>query len=98
MDEVFGAAAMVGVLLLCLGILHSQCQVHHKLFHNPINTIRVFSFVLLLSLGTFFFQVHQMYSGHLRYRLVPFEFPQREENSSFWLNGVINCLAAWILG
>ena len=49
MDEVLWAAAMVAAILLLLGILHGLCQVHHELFHNPINTVRVLNFFFLLS-------------------------------------------------
>ena len=31
----FGAATMVTVFLICLGIFHCPCQSHHKLLHHP---------------------------------------------------------------
>ena len=38
------AAAMIAVLHLHLGIHYGPCKVHHELFHNPVNTIRVLNF------------------------------------------------------
>ena len=93
-----GQAAMIAALLLHLGILHCPLKVHHELFGNPVNTVRVLNFLFLLPLGAFLFQVHQAHSGCFRYWLVPFELPQGEETSSFWFSSVINCLAPWVSG
>ena len=54
MDKVLWATAMITVLLLHLGILHSPCKVHHELFHNPIDTVRVFAFYFFILLALSF--------------------------------------------
>ena len=89
---------MITALLLHLGILHSPHMVHHELFHNPVDTVRVFVFHYLIPHGAFLFQVHQAHGVHFRYWFVPFELPKREETSGFWFSSVINCLAPWVLG
>ena len=41
-DEMFWATTVIAALLLLhLGILYSPCQVHHKLFCNPINSVGI---------------------------------------------------------
>ena len=83
---------MITVLLLHLGILHDPCNVHHELFHNPVDPVRVFAFHVLVPFGALPLQVHQAHGGHFRYWLVPFKLPQGDETSGSWLRGFTNCL------
>ena len=67
---------MITVLLLHLGVLHGPHKVHHELFCNPVDTIRVFALHFLIPFGIFLFQVHQAHGGHFRYWVVHFELLQ----------------------
>ena len=58
MDKMFQATTVIAALL-CLGILYSPCQVHHKFLSNPNDSIRIFTSFVLISSSTFFLQVHQ---------------------------------------
>ena len=39
LDKMFWATTVIAVLLLCLGILYSPCQAHHKFFSQTMNSI-----------------------------------------------------------
>ena len=41
MDKMFQATMVIAVLLLHLGILYNPQQVHHELFSNPIDSVRI---------------------------------------------------------
>ena len=60
MDKMFWATTMIAVLL-CLGILYSPCQVHHKLFGNPFDSTWIVAVFVLVSPGIFFLQMCQMH-------------------------------------
>ena len=87
MDKMFWATTVRAVLLLCLGILYSPCQVHHKFLSNPINSVRIITLFVLISSSTFFLQVWQMHSWCLWGGLVAFDFLQGEEAGRAWLWG-----------
>ena len=59
------ATTVIAMLLLCLGIFYSPHQVYHKFFSYPLDSVGIITPFILISYGTFFFQVHQMYNGAL---------------------------------
>ena len=93
MDKMFWATTVIAALLICLGILYSPYQVHHKFLSNPINSVRTITPFILVSFGIFFLQVCQMYGWCFCGVLVAFEFLQREEAGRLWLWDVISHLS-----
>ena len=98
MDKMFQATTVIAVLLLCLGILYSPCQAHHKFLSNPINSIGIIAPFVLVSFGTFFLQVLQMCGWCLWGGLVALELPQGEEAGRAWLWSIISHLSPRTLG
>ena len=92
------ATTVVAALLLCLDIFYSPHQAHHKFVSYPLNSMRIVTPFILISSGTFFFQVHQMHNWCFRGRLITLELLQREETGSSWLWGIISCLSSWASG
>ena len=87
MDEMFRAAAMVTVFLICLGIFHYPCQSDHKLLGHPLNSTRVITLWVLAIACILFLQMCQVYSRLFWEWLVTLKFPQGEETSSPWFGG-----------
>ena len=96
MGKMFRATTVIAVLLLHLGILYSPCQVHHKLFSNPISSVGIITpFVLILS-SVFFLLMCQMHNWHFWDRLVALEFLQGGETGSSLFWNIISHLSPWV--
>ena len=98
MDEVLQTATMVTALLFHLGILQSPHKAHHKLLHNPIDTIGVFAFHFFVFLSTLLFQVCQVHGRCFKCWLCPLKLLQGEETSCPGFGSVISCLVSWATG
>ena len=95
MDKMFQATTVIAVLLLCLGILYSPCQVHHKFFSNPIDSVRIIAPFILISSGAFFLQACQLYSWCFWGRLVALEF---FKGKTLVGCGLVALSVAWVHG
>ena len=93
-DKMFWATAMIAALLLCLGILYSPCQAHHKFFSSPFDSTWMVALFVLVFSGLLFFQMCQTHCWCSRGGLVALEFPQGEEtgSSQFW--SIVGCLGS----
>ena len=92
MDKMFWATTVIAVLLHHLGILYSPHLVHHKLFSNPIDSVRIIAPFVLVSSGIFF-KVCQMNSWCFWGGLVALEFLQGDETGSSWFWNIIGHLS-----
>ena len=75
MDKMFQATTIIAVLL-CLGVLFSPCQAHHKLFSNPFDSARIITLFILITPGVLFLQMHQTHDWCFWGGLVALEFLQ----------------------
>ena len=54
-DEMFQAATVVAVFLICLGVLYNPCQAYHNLFHNSFNSAGIVTLLIFIIVGVLFF-------------------------------------------
>ena len=79
MDEMFRAAAMVTVFLICLGIFHHPCQLNHKLLCHPLDSTRIITLWVFPITHILFLQMCQADSRLFQKWLVILKFPQGEK-------------------
>ena len=88
------AAAMVTAFLICLGIFHCPCQLHHELLSHPLDSTGIITLWVFTITHLLFLQMCQVDHRLSRKWLVAFKYPQGEEASNPWFGGPS---AVWVL-